>query len=94
MLRFSEKDVLFITINTISFLSFAMYLFLDFIAVMAQVMASADSQYANIEVGFAMIRVAAYCMIVGIGMITALCDCWFVYRCIKKWRAEYWRDNL
>ena len=94
MIKISEKDLLFIIINLISFMSLVVYMFLDFIAGLAQVMAAADPQYVSIEVGFSLLRVIAYALMVVIALLTLSCDMWFGYRCWKQGCAEYWRENL
>jgi hypothetical protein len=94
MIHISEKDLLFGIINIVGAMSYAAYIGLDFIAVMAQVMAAADPQYAPIEVGFSMLRAIAYVLIVTVGMLVLACDLWWGYRIWKKETRAYWRENL
>lgn len=93
-IRISEKDFLFVIINCIGLLAWISYLCLDFISFMAQLMAAADPQYANIEVGFSLIRVIAYAAMVSIGVVILSCDLWWGYRIWKVATTEYWRENL
>jgi hypothetical protein len=94
MIRISEKDLLFIIVNLIGFMAWASYLCLDFIAMIAQVMAAADPQYANIEVGFALVRATGYTCMVSLGLTVLGCDLWWAYRMWKRWCKSYWRENL
>ena len=81
-------------INLIGFLAWVSYLCLDFIAELAQVMAAADPQYANIEVGFALIRAMAYVCMVLLGFVVLASDLWWGYRMWKRETRAYWRENL
>lgn len=90
----SEKDGLFIIINFTAFLAWVSYMILDFVVALAQMMAAADPQYANIEVGIAILRSIALMAMVVLGLSVMACDLWWGYR---LWRSEcksYWRENL
>ena len=94
MIKIYEKDVLFCGIIALTFFSSCMYILLDFLADSLQVIVAADPTYANLEVGFALIRIAAWsCMIVIAGIFLFFIG-WQFYKTWKEGRKAYWRDNL
>ena len=94
MIKITEKDLLFLIINITFFFTGIAYICTDFIAGLAQVMAAADSQYATIEVGLALLRAFAYAIIVVVGFLVLACDTWWVIRLVKEERKKYYRKNL
>ena len=94
MIKIYEKDVLFCGIIVITFFSGYMYILLDFLANQLQMIAAADPIYANLEVGFALIRIAAWLFMIAIAGIFLFFIGWQFYKTWKEGCKAYWRENL
>jgi len=88
-----DKDVLFVAANLIGFLYTLSFLFLDFVATLAQAMAR-NPDYSQIEVAVFIMRSFGGIAFMAGMLVVLVVDVFWVFRCIRCWQKGYWRENL
>jgi hypothetical protein len=91
VIKIREKDILFITINTVMFFSFISYVTMSWAALFV----ATPSPLPTVAEGYAyMCYVFSNACIIIAAFIVLFVDLWWIYRLIRDVQKGYWRENL
>ena len=92
MIKIREKELLFVVINFITFFAWAAHI-LDVGAIRA--LSEFTPSVPTISEGIAYIYYSEGSLCIAmVGVICLFVDLWWIWRLVKQYRKQYWRDNL